>query len=225
MKIEIFKSPSPHVVIDDFLKPKIAKKLLEECIQNKSKFRRAQQLCNCKDCQGHFEKYFRSTEVWMINEEPRNNILKTLDFMYFEYEFFKEACKEFPAPLNMIPLFNFTQETVSSYGKCNFYDWHTDNHGQKYPGRRLVTAVYYVNKEPAKFTGGELFYAGPKLDINYKTIIPKHNRLVIFPSDQYHCVDTVTNTVNFDESRFSIQSWMGYYIPEGKMLGAGNIEY
>lgn len=85
--------------------------------------------------------------------------------------------------------------------------WHQDLLISK-SSERIVSMNYYVNKVPKKFTGGKLCFRSDDI-VQY--VEPKHNRLVIFPSDIEHSVTIVkTESTNLADHRYSITGWMGF---------------
>jgi hypothetical protein len=77
---------------------------------------------------------------------------------------------------------------VSYYKTGDFYKSHEDN--------SLVSAIYYIWKEPKSFHGGELYFGDFKVPI-------ENNCLVIFPSCTEHRVTEVSG-----EGRWSITQFM-----------------
>lgn len=78
---------------------------------------------------------------------------------------------------------------------------------------RMITAVYYLHRQPRGFDGGELqlhpFGDGQPLQIE-----PADNRLAIFPSMLLHEVLPVTvASGDFRDSRFSVSCWFDRLLP------------
>jgi len=72
---------------------------------------------------------------------------------------------------------------------------------------RLVTAVYYLHRQPRRFEGGELLI-NPFDNSAPLEVEPKDNRLVAFPAFMLHEVREVSLPGGeFADSRFSISSW------------------
>lgn len=67
---------------------------------------------------------------------------------------------------------------VSYYENNDYYELHRDN--------AVLTFLYWCNKEPKKFTGGDLTIPEIGVDIEYK-----NNRLVVFPSHLLHSVSGI----------------------------------
>jgi hypothetical protein len=79
---------------------------------------------------------------------------------------------------NYSEITNFDGTMVSYYEQSNYYKAHTD--------RSILTYLYWCNKEPKKFEGGDLIL--PQLDAGIEY---KNNRLVVFPSWRLHEVTPV----------------------------------
>jgi hypothetical protein len=67
---------------------------------------------------------------------------------------------------------------VSYYENEDYYKLHRDN--------AILTFLYWVNKEPKQFKGGDLTLPEIGVDVEYK-----NNRLVIFPSHLLHSVSSI----------------------------------
>lgn len=67
---------------------------------------------------------------------------------------------------------------ISYYENNDYYKLHKDN--------AILTFLYWVNKEPKSFTGGDLTIPEIGVDVEYK-----NNRLVVFPSHLLHSVSPV----------------------------------
>lgn len=104
------------------------------------------------------------------------------------------------------------QITASNHG--DFFHWHCDD-GQAEVAKREITFVYFFHREPKQFRGGELrihnsvrsngAYAPAG---SYRTIVPRQNQLVIFPSALAHEITPVEcSSGAFAESRFTLNGW------------------
>ncbi len=80
-------------------------------------------------------------------------------------------------------------ETIlSSYGKCDFYGWHTDTHPSS-PAGRILACVLHWNTEPQQYEGGELILTGKTIE-DQLAYPPVHNTAILFESNKYvHAVD------------------------------------
>jgi len=106
---------------------------------------------------------------------------------------------------------NSTQIEMVAHGDGAFYRPHTDTYtGDEYMpgGRRRMTMVYYLHRQPCRFTGGRLrmFDLGGEQSIE---IEPTHDSLLVFPSSARHEVETISCPGGaFADSRFSVNIWL-----------------
>jgi hypothetical protein len=106
---------------------------------------------------------------------------------------------------------NSTQMEIVAHGDGAFYRPHTDTYtGDEYTpgGRRRLTMVYYLHRQPRRFTGGHLRIfdrgGGQSIDIE-----PAHDSLLVFPSYARHEVETIScPDGGFADSRFSVNIWL-----------------
>lgn len=101
------------------------------------------------------------------------------------------------------------------------FRFHTDtgiNYLHDGRSRRVLSGVYYFNREPKAFTGGQLrlFPIGTRSEDVYGdkepecvVIEPEQNSFAIFPSWAPHDVARVTcESKAFADSRFAVNCWM-----------------
>lgn len=100
---------------------------------------------------------------------------------------------------------------LAAHADGDFFKPHRDTFvGKDRPkagGDRVVTAVYYLHRQPCGFRGGDLLIQpfGPGETI---VVQPRDNRLVAFPSFAIHEVTTVdVPSQDFSDSRFSVSIW------------------
>lgn len=108
-----------------------------------------------------------------------------------------------------------SQITASNDG--DFYKAHRDN-GASEPvdiPLRQLSFVYYFHSEPKAFSGGQLRFhdwADGELEdeqAGTRTIIPRQNTIVFFPSSYEHEVLPVRcQSRNFANSRFTANGWL-----------------
>jgi len=104
------------------------------------------------------------------------------------------------------------QVTASIDG--SFFGVHTDA-AEKVP-KRYLTYVYYFNRSPKGFTGGELRVYDDLLRNNklaraetFQVIEPLHNRMVLFWSRVMHEVMPVrVPSGRFADARFTVNGWV-----------------
>ena len=106
---------------------------------------------------------------------------------------------------------NSTQIEMVAHGDGAFYRPHTDTYtGDEYTpgGRRRLTMVYYLHRQPRRFSGGRLrmFDLGGDQSIEVE---PAHYSLLVFPSSARHEVETITCPGNaFADGRFAVNIWL-----------------
>jgi SM-20-related protein len=87
---------------------------------------------------------------------------------------------------------------------------HFDRHSDAYGGgnwRRRISCVYYLNRKPRAFEGGNLVVYDRRGRAH--AIEPEHNSAVFFPSHLIHEVLPVTcRSREFVDSRFAINVWI-----------------
>ena len=104
------------------------------------------------------------------------------------------------------------QITASNDGE--FFRKHADN-SYGVHRRRVVSYVYYFHRRPRRFAGGELllyptWYENGKLVFATKprSIAPRQNRIVFFPSSALHEIQTVRCPAHdLADSRFTVNGW------------------
>ena len=105
------------------------------------------------------------------------------------------------------------QVTASIDG--SFFGVHTDADRQKVP-KRYLTYVYYFNRHPKAFSGGELRVYDDVLRNSklargetFQVIEPLHNRLVLFWARTMHEVMPVRMPSGaFGDARFTVNGWV-----------------
>lgn len=107
------------------------------------------------------------------------------------------------------------ESQLTMHNDGNFYKVHNDN-GSPDTATRTLTYVYYFNREPKAFSGGELVIYDSKIEGRYyvkaetfKTVEPRNNIIVFFHSRYMHEVLPVKcDSKDFADSRFTINGWV-----------------
>jgi Rps23 Pro-64 3,4-dihydroxylase Tpa1-like proline 4-hydroxylase len=105
------------------------------------------------------------------------------------------------------------QITASNDG--DFFRFHSDNGSDRVAARHL-TFVYFFQREPRRFEGGELLIYDARLEGDnyasegsYQTIIPQQNQIVFFPCELLHEITPVKcPSGQFADSRFTLNGWL-----------------
>jgi len=108
------------------------------------------------------------------------------------------------------------QMTSSNNG--DFFKVHPDAdyiRGRGDVKKRKLSFVYYYFNEPKPFTGGDLKIYEFKNDDRtihdnekFETIVPENNMLIFFECDYWHEVEMVNCDPSFENSRFTVNSWI-----------------
>ncbi|MEG4323490.1 MULTISPECIES: 2OG-Fe(II) oxygenase [unclassified Microcoleus] len=104
---------------------------------------------------------------------------------------------------------------LTMHNDNNFYKLHNDS-GSPDTASRFFTYVYYFNREPKAFSGGELQIYDSKVENNFyvadetfRTVEPRNNSIVFFLSRYMHEVLPVScPSKAFADSRFTINGWV-----------------
>lgn len=97
----------------------------------------------------------------------------------------------------------------------SYFGVHTDA-GHNETRLRQLTYVYYFNREPKGFVGGELRVYDDQIRNgklaridSFQTIEPRHNSIVFFQAPVMHEVTTVrVPSREFRDSRFTVNGWV-----------------
>lgn len=124
-----------------------------------------------------------------------------------------------PDLLNKLKMEPFTigeiESQLTAHNDGNFYKVHNDN-GSPDTATRVLTYVYYFNREPKAFSGGDLVIYDSKIQGKYyvkadtfKTVEPRNNVIVFFHSRYMHEVlPVICPSQSFTDSRFTINGWV-----------------
>ena len=221
-KIEYKESPSPHVIIENFLPIKAARECLEEAqalepvYEEATVHKETGTYDGCEECVANdtlITSMVRSNKVVYLDtffkhRRYKSTLLNCLKTAITTHSFM-ETMSKLP---NMFPIATQTtnMETIlSSYGKCDFYGWHRDS-GPEFGNWRILPLVLHLNTEPQEYVGGELILTGETIQ-DQLAYTPKHNRAIIFQSNQcLHAVNETNHEGDFKDSRFSINLWLGF---------------
>ncbi|HEY9626670.1 MAG TPA: 2OG-Fe(II) oxygenase [Coleofasciculaceae cyanobacterium] len=107
------------------------------------------------------------------------------------------------------------ESQLTAHNDGHYYRVHNDN-GSPDTASRELTYVYYFNREPKRFSGGELRIYDSRIENNffvraesYKTIEPRNNSIVFFLSRYMHEVLPIRcPSGKFAASRFTINGWV-----------------
>jgi len=205
----------PYFTLENCFGKKVNKEILKEVFRLKDRF--GESITGNGDNE---KPGFRTNTVAYYDpifsfNRKSSTLLNNIDTL-FNNGVFSEPLISAPHPFNIFPSTNNHETQVSRYGdNGQTYGFHAD--GGMYHSNRLITFVYYMNKEPKKYKGGQLeFIDSPILkgkpvldDYNSIKIEPKNDLGVIFPSYISHRVLPTTSPKKFEDGRFSVNCWIG----------------
>lgn len=203
--------PSPVLLIEDFLPVADAAAILQECIDLRADFVPA--------------AVGNGAET-RVDPTHRRNAVCYLDHHSITREViqrrvWEDDCRELwqqgESILEVVNYHTTRESVLSRYDDGDFFGRHRDTmRDPRRPAdvtRRIVSLVYYVQFEPAQFTGGELVLAKDGEEL---IVTPKHNFAVVFHSFCQHEVRRVSlSSSAWEDGRFSLNHWMGFW-PTGR---------
>jgi len=103
----------------------------------------------------------------------------------------------------------------TAHNEGDFYrvhrDWTPDDNGH-----RRLTFVYYLHRQPRGFEGGGLRLfdtaedSAQYFEQGYSKVLPRDNRIVIFPSYVWHEVERIScRSGLYEDGRFTLNGWLG----------------
>ena len=212
MEFEFIYDPVPLIIIRNIFTKKENSEILAEAIKNKKNFKLGTAIGK--------NKKFRSNlmidyDIIYNKDRTKSKLLNLIDKNFMNMKF-KEILNSFVFPINLFGQTNFHESQVSRYGnQGQEYKYHQDSFAEN--NSRMITLVYYFNKEPKKYKGGEIQFTrspisdGKIFDKNVTpiTITPENNMMVVFSSKVAHTVLPTTSPKTFDSGRFSVNIWVG----------------
>ena len=200
---------TPTLIIDDFLGGEESSMILQECIDLKKVYMPGMVF------DGHhstkIEPRYRTNEVIYLDEifrsaPERSNILTIIGRKIWTDEC-RALWHEGYYIFDVINYCTRHEAVISRYGDNQTYRRHQDTRWD-YITYRLVSMIYYVNREPEQFSGGALVLWHDDKPLKIQV---KHDRAVVFPSFVAHEVEPVHMKSNvWEDARFSINYWMGF---------------
>ena len=212
MEFEFIYDPVPLIIIRNIFTKKENSEILAEAIKNKKNFKLGIAM-------NRTEKFRNNTvseyDTIYIKDRTKSKLLTMID-KNFKNRKFTDILNSFVFPVNLLGQTNLHETQVSRYGdQGQKYKYHTDAFSDN--NKRMITLVYYFNKEPKKYKGGEIqftrspIYDGKIFDKNQTpiTITPENNMMVVFSSKVAHTVLPTISPKTFDKGRFSVNIWVG----------------
>jgi Rps23 Pro-64 3,4-dihydroxylase Tpa1-like proline 4-hydroxylase len=197
--------PAKCVVLDEFLAPQEVEQLMRFTLEHESDFRAS-------------EVVSPAAEGGVIDyDHRRSRVLSDVD--RYEDVMLQRIRSVLPEILEKLGMDGFSAEAVEAQitasNDGDFFRFHSDNGSERVADRQL-TFVYFFQREPRQFEGGELRIHDARLeggtyvsDGTYQTIAPQQNQIVFFPCELMHEVTPVTCPSRlFADSRFTLNGWL-----------------
>ena len=194
-------SPVPVIIVDDFLGGAVAKQLFQYAVTRESGLRPS------KVALGDRGIIDESRRVSKVNSDVEEAMLLIEPAI-------RQAVDEAIPKLGLVNVESYLLEPELTWcGDGGFFKLHTDTlYRDRSANQRVMTVVYYFNKEPKAFTGGELRLYGVGADANsspQREIEPRFDRAVFFPAWFPHEVLPVRcSSPAFADGRFAISCWV-----------------
>ena len=192
--------PAPVIIVDDFIGPAVAERLLQFAIAHEPGFR------SSKVALGHASLVDESHRLSKVNSE-------VAPLMPLIEPAIREAVDEAIPKLGLVNVESYLLEPELTWcGNGSFFKRHTDTLRRDRPAnQRVMTMVYYFHGTPKAFTGGELrlYGVGSHAIGCISEVEPRLDRAVFFPSWFPHEVLPVhCATGAFSDGRFAITCWV-----------------
>ena len=193
----------PYVLLDEFLAPPELTCLVQYALAHENDFRLSEVISPNGDTRGPDFEHRRSRVLMDLGPHQDVVVQRLLACL-------PQALEKLDletAPITRVE----AQITASNHG--DYFRCHTDN-GVGEIATRDITFVYFFNREPKQFVGGELrLYDSPPQSSagapTYHAIVPEQNQLVIFPSSLSHEITPVEcSSGAFADSRFTVNGWL-----------------
>jgi Rps23 Pro-64 3,4-dihydroxylase Tpa1-like proline 4-hydroxylase len=197
--------PARCVVLDEFLAPQELEELMRFTLERESRFSAS-------------EVVSPSADGGVVNYEHRRSRVLT-DLEQHQDVMLARIKAVLPQVLERLGMEEFSiahveaQITASNDG--DFFHFHSDNGSDRVASRHL-TFVYFFQREPRQFEGGELRIHDARLEDGtyvsegtYQAIIPQQNQIVFFPCELLHEITPVNCASHqFADSRFTLNGWL-----------------
>ena len=188
-----------HLVVDDFLCPDEHRDLLAMAIASENLFE-AGTVTNFDP------EYRQNLNIPGFGQTAHAKLLQNRLLVWFPL-----LAKRLGEPV--FPLAS-VESQLTAAGSAQFFKLHADSAPDN---SRAISCVYYIHREPRAFSGGELrLYdcleeegGSCRAAHSFETVEPVSNRLVVFPSNEFHEVMPVRcPSDQFADYRFAVTSWL-----------------
>jgi SM-20-related protein len=193
------------VVLDEFLAAQEVDQLTRFTLEHESEFRASEVVS--PTAAGGVINYEHRRSCVLMNLGPHQDLI---------LERIRTVLPQVLKELGMeqVPIAGVEAQITAS-GDGDFFRFHSDN-GSERVANRYLTFVYFFQREPRPFVGGELRIHDASLDGDqyvsdgaYQTIVPQQNQIVFFPCELLHEVTPVECSSGlFADSRFTLNGWL-----------------
>jgi Rps23 Pro-64 3,4-dihydroxylase Tpa1-like proline 4-hydroxylase len=133
----------------------------------------------------------------IYQDRKTSNILNIFEKIYSEEV--TDIIDDLPNEFKYFKFIGHERTFISYYENNDYYKPHVDH--------AILTCLYWCNKTPQSFEGGDLILGDDRTEIKYK-----NNRLVIFPSHNTHSVDPIKMIQNTNQysgfGRYTISKFL-----------------
>lgn len=189
--MKFVETNSPIVVIDDFYDEKELSLIWLELnfLTNATKLQSPEETCGAIDEKNNQLKSNHGVFLEDIYRDRKYSDILTLNRKMFLPDINKSLMSVSPE-FKYVQSVNYDITLLSYYENNDFYKGHRD--------KAVLSYIYWCNKEPKQFTGGDLHFEELNQTIGYK-----NNRLIIFPSHYMHVVSNVEMNKEHTNNKFS----------------------
>jgi len=192
-------------VLDEFLAPQELTDLMRFALDHEDDFRSSQVISPVAE-RGVIDYEHRRSRVLMDLDQYQDLILQRIKGVL-------------PQVLNELAMDEFAiadvEAQITASNDRDFFRFHSDNSNDQVASRYL-TFVYFFQREPQPFEGGELRIHDARLEDgvyvsegSYQTIAPQQNQIVFFPCELLHEITPVScPSGQFADSRFTLNGWL-----------------
>lgn len=186
MEYTYYTEPVTFCIIKNYQSNEVTKTILKELDVLRPNLKGPQDTASARDLSGEIKKVNSGIflEAFYDGNFGKSTILNSGRKLFNECIWELKKANWF---YNYIERSNQTSTLVSYYKSGDFYAEHEDS--------SLVTAIYYIWKDPKSFEGGDLYFGDFKVPI-------ENNCLLIFPSCTKHSVTPVTGDGRWSITQF-----------------------
>lgn len=186
------------VVIDDFLSPREHRELLALALASENAFKAGTAVS--KD-----PEYRQNLVIMGFGNTVHAKLVQNRLLVWFPILAKNFGMAAFPLAM--------VESQLTAAGEGQFYKVHQDD-GRSLP--RALSCIYYLHREPRGFAGGTLrLYdcieknGSPNPADTFTTVEPVNNRMVVFPSEEFHeAMPVRCPSGEFADYRFAVTNWL-----------------